>query len=248
MGNYQVTFLGLMNFHNLSASGVRVLLPNGIRFGRDIPDHFARLFLKTDCVQRQSDWWAPIPNEIMDAVGVSLYPIPVWCDLSITPLDEAGYFDPSRFVHVPPLANVEIDPAQADTIAQLPIRQGTLVSHQIAQSEVATLTVDYGEPIVITASPIDGSAAKRLVLDGGTEVVLSNMSNLFAGHPAEGGPSHYKIYSELDRLRRDENVEEPGDIHPDLPFLFPNGSRHPFVEWIHNNFGNIPRPGCGIST
>lgn len=246
---YQVTFLGLMNFHHLSSEGGLVLLPNGVRFGGRIPDHFARFFLMKDQVRvRESNWWDPIPNAVMDAAGVLIYPIQAWCDLEISGMEESREpFDMSQFRFIPPLSSLEIVAEEADTIAQLPISSGRLASYRLAESEVATLTVEqHSGPITITARPMDGSPRKHLVLENGAEILLSNMSDLFRGRPDPEGPSHYKIYSKLDRYRRSHGLNEP-DLNTGLTPLFPEGSRHPFVIWIREQFGDIPRPGCGVS-
>lgn len=280
----KITFLGLVNFHDVTEAGGLVLLPNGVRFGSRIPNHYPRLFLASSGVKAESSWWKPIDNEVMGREGVTEYPIQTWSHLAISgvsdepeePIREfessirtrASYetktksttrekenertagLNVSEFQFVPPLTGVEVVPVEADAIVDLPIFRGALKSYRLAESEVATLTLDHSGLITITATPIDGSPSMRLVLSDNTEIVLTNMSDLFAGHrpPQEGDPSHFSIYSRLDRNRRADRLKEPREIDAGLTPLFDAGSNHPVVAYIRRQFGDIPRPGCGITT
>jgi hypothetical protein len=134
-----------------------------------------------------------------------------------------------------------IDPATAETIAQVPIRNGVLDALEIPSPDphgaiVTRLTVyDHFGPILITATPKSGASPRTFAVKDNTEIVLANLSDdLVGGNTDESG--HYQIFRKL--VPGETALLDEPQIPASVPLL---RSTHPFFIPV---FGNFPSGKC----
>lgn len=270
---YQLTTIGLIAYVDLTPQGGWALLPNGLNPESGIAKHFARFHIeKNRIVADQTDWWpATLPNPLPDVMTCFEMLEPV--DLTFTgmqeqqpmrasevitsekqslrlqgdPNDLLGRWDLDASRYTPYIAslkdldrNFKVDMEAADVIARFRVHHATMYAHRLAKSAVTTMFVRTNDgPVTIKATTRSGEM-KRITVTDGTEIVLSNMS-LLGAHEDEQGPSHINLYRRLDPQSK-RLLPEP-KLHPALTPLY-GPSRHPFIWYIRQQFGDVPRPGC----
>lgn len=246
--SYQIVFLGLINFFELSSpKGRLVLIPDGRRREkRDIDEkdlitpHFASILVrKSDVDGRRTDWAAASEDTFMDE-PVLKFDITKRSDLEITGDHTTTKFDDSDFeARSIKLKDrgMEIDPDTRFTIAKIPLRHGNLVSRRLLDTAAAVLSVpDHKGFVKITARPRDKSGDQILTMKGGTEFVIVNMSDDLRG---SGTPntesSHFRLYAQLDAKREVKGlVKSPDKAEIDSLGLSDLLSAHPFVAALLN--------------
>jgi hypothetical protein len=243
----QITFLGLINFFDVTAQGGLILLPEGREFGDGIADHFARFYVPADgVIDEDTDWWPEFIDADMANIGVRSFPIEAASKITINALDPVNGEQvqaAQNITFIPSLNDVlQIEPQSAITIAQIPFGRGSLEAFLLIEAAVSVLRVDAHDAVIrITATHADGE--KKLAVRNNTEIVLANMSDLSAIAPEANTPSHYSIYSRLEGTHK--SIPDPvinaqlGDVT--------NASGHPLVQFIRDNFGHVPRGGCSGS-
>jgi len=167
--------------------------------------------------------------------------------LQADPRDILGRWDLDASRYTPYITSLndldrdfKVDVATADAIARFRVRHATMYAHRLAGSAVTTMFIRSNNgPVTITATTRKGETKKITVTDG-TEIVLSNMS-LLGAHQDEKGPSHINLYRRLDPKSK-HLLGEP-KIHPALTPLY-GPSRHPYIWYIRQQFGDTPRAGC----
>jgi hypothetical protein len=210
---YTVQFVGLVCFLR-EAGGRRVLLPDGRNPGVGIDPHHAAIVVSPGSVEAAAGWNG-------DAVAPGRFRLPP-CFLSIHAADTDGTFDPSSHDgRLPELRaidpNFEINPATAETIAQLRIRQGTLAAYRIPGGEalISQLDVPHDGSIEITATPRDGSTARTIRVAPGTEIAVVNVAGDDI-YTSEAEPhDHFRIYERLSV--RPVSLSAPSSFTTDAP-------------------------------
>jgi len=252
MNGFKIYFLGLFNFFARS-SGRLVLVPDGRTPDGNIAPHYASFYLETDKTDA-SGWWPmkPQSQELKD-IGVGEFPINEPCTITISGVgDNSGCWpirakcdvkQHEKYVFKLPKIDpaIRIVPEKADTIAQIPIRRGTLeIFLFIQQSMVTQLSMPkYEGSITITAETDRGQIVKTLVIKAGTDIVLSNTSDPFADHTGED--SHFKLYGLLDVHRKSDKLYEPP-----VPNIGNLEYTHPYLILL-GQFGQFPPPNCSNS-
>jgi hypothetical protein len=188
--------VGLVCFFR-EPGGRLALLPDGRNPGNGIDPHYGSIVVATDAVEERSDW-NPVAG-----VGLLSFPLSP-CEIVLEGADVPGALDTSNHRDLPQLRQIdsrfEIDPAQAQTVAKLRIRRGTLTAYAIpgGTAAISQLEVPHDGPIRITMIPDDGSPERSIVVKPGTEIAVTNMAlrGVYAqsGH---GKGSHFKIYEKL---------------------------------------------------
>lgn len=259
--SFKIDFLGLIYFYH-QKGGRLLLLPDGTAGADDIPPHYASLFLEKTKVTDDRTWH-PLPSDALDRYGVNEYSIRYRSMLTITGADTAidggclsfgagGGIDSSHDSKVPHLkdcaSDMHIDPQKAKTIAQMPIRQGTLEAFLFENAIVSRLTViNHSGPITITAT--DASGTKTIVVRDETEIVLSNTSDFAGSHgqrlrrPEEDDDDHhFQLYSQLADDGQPHALKEPTDS-PNLP-KFP--SSQAYIVFLREG-PQVPGANCSNS-
>lgn len=191
---YSIQFVGLACF--LRGSGERhVLFPDGRTPGDGIQPHFPSIVVDSGAVQSAVGW---DDQEAVTRGEFRLSP----CSLSIAGASDGGTLDTSHHDgRLPELRRIDpnfaIDRDRAETIATLDIRQGTLTAYQIpgGKAIISQLDVPHDGSIVINVVPRDGSAARAIVLQPGTEIAVANTALDYDDDAEENG--HFRIYERL---------------------------------------------------
>lgn len=215
---YTVQFVGLVCF--LRDRGGRIaLLPDGRTPDDNIDPHYGSIVVEPTTVQKTTGW------DNVEGVGPGTFPLD-GCDLTIQNADVPGTLDASEH-RLPQLRdidpNFEIDPARAQTVAKLQVRQGTLKARLIpgGSAIISELDVQHDGPIEITVQPDDGSPARTITVAPGTEIAVTNMArgNIYRQKersqrtPGHDG-HHFKIYEKLSTNR--VNLFDPAALPPAL--------------------------------
>jgi hypothetical protein len=251
---YVVDFLGVIYFHRFKKSGGTVLLPDGRHPFPKIAPHFASFFIEQRRV-KSADWWKAEPKEELEDIKVIEFPIPQPSQLAITSVEPVaekpgclsfggvdGLDIGGHAGNLPEITRIDnrlkIDADKANVIAKLPIHRGKLEARLFGKAAMTRLTVaEDVDLVVITARTNDGKETKVLALENGTEIVLSNTSDLLTKQYAEND-THFKLYGKLDIEQRYEKLKEPP-----LKKLKRLGSSHPYLLLLDES-GSTPDPGC----
>ena len=192
---YTVQFVGLVCFLR-EHGGRRVLLPDGRNPGDGIDPHYASVIVNVAAVEASTGWNGEVTKP-------GRFPLPP-CWLSIEGVDTSGTFDATNHQGVLPElraidSNFEIKPDEAQTIAQLQIKQGTLAAYRIPGGDalISQLDVPHDGTITVTVTPRDGSPQRTIRFAPGTEIALANMAgdDLYATDVEPQG--HFRIYERL---------------------------------------------------
>lgn len=222
---YNVQFVGLVCFLR-ERGGRHLLLPDGRNPGDGIEPHVASIAVGRDSIVAVSGWDHDATRK------VARFELPP-CNISIEGSDTPGTLDTREHDGcLPELRkidpNFEIDPARAETIATLHVRQGSLHAYTIpgGTAVMSELRVPHDGPIRITVTPRDGSPERYIDLKPGTEIAVTNMAPSYLEMPEHNG--HFRIYEKLSvrpvSLREPDalpaELEESSSEHP--MFLQPN--------------------------
>jgi hypothetical protein len=222
---YTVQFVGLVCF--LRERGGRLaLLPDGRDPENGIAPHFGSIIVAPEAVQNADGWNG------MNGSKPGNFPLD-GCEVVIESADAPGVLDTAGH-QLPQLRernpDFEIDPARAQTVARLHIRQGTLTSHRIPGGEalISQLDVLHDGPISIRVKPDDGSDERTIILAPGTEIAVTNMgrANMYlekrptAPVAANSPDNHFKIYEKLSATP--VSLQEPDTV----PSATESESRH----------------------
>lgn len=264
---YKVAFVGVIDFFRMETEEPLLLLPDGRNPGRRIDEHFAAVWVHQDQVEDAGGWWPLVEQDAQLAEqGVVELRIMEPCYISITG-QEAGRIDTRGFAARVPILkerepNIQIDPRKAETIAQIPLRNGTLTALKLhGTSMIGDLNVpDHEGPIRITATPSskkgrfqDGTAEKVLVLkdlpvedeDGLDRFFVANFSNEDV-NTTDPEADHFQIYRKLDSGGKVGRLKTPSDdeilaIEADSFF-----STHPFGLHLQG-FGAVGGGQCSVT-
>lgn len=215
---YTVQFVGLVCFYRESEAR-EALLPDGRNPIAGIDPHFASIVVRSDAIDEMSGW-----NGDADVAQGTFELVP--CSISLEGADTPGPLDTSAQDDALPQLrrldpNFEIDLNTAETIARLPIRQGTLAAYSVpgGTALISQLDVLHDGPITVTVTPLDGSEPKILRLKPGTEIAIANTARLYPNAAESGG--HFRIYEKLSK--NPVNLSAP----PEVIDLEPSMSQHP---------------------
>jgi hypothetical protein len=213
---YNLVFLGLINFFELSPKGRLVLIPDGRTRTKRVIDpkdkitpHFASILVEEANVDSSRTTW-PSKLQIYMGIPVLQFTISKRSDIAISG-QEAGSGTPtfddtdfeSRSIKLKD-RKLEIARADALTIAEVELRQGTLHSRRLKNTATAILRVpDHTGAVAITSTARDGSGAQTVTIKDGSEVIIVNMSDDLRGSgKADSESDHFRIYRLLDKKRR----------------------------------------------
>jgi hypothetical protein len=196
-----------------------VYLPDGRHPDNEVEPHYGSIVVAPIDIVSSEGWPA---QEEVDRGTFYFNP----STISIEGMESAGTVDDS--LHdglLPELRRLApgfvLDPAAAQTIARLEIRQGTLQAFQVPLGTAAMtqLEVPHDGSITISVTPDDGLPVRTIQLHPGTEIAVANMAR--GGYDAvveENG--HFQIYGKLSAQPID--LSEPPAV-ADLP---PTPSEH----------------------
>jgi hypothetical protein len=252
--------VGLINFFDLGRDGKLLLIPDGTNppGPGHIPQHFAGIFVLARQVLTHAEWPSADDDPDLQQAGVLHLPISEPCTISISGMSNGVVESTEHDRLVPVLKridpNFDIVPAQAETIAQIPIHQGKFEAFVFGRdSVVSQLTIampaydpvaQQGSVMTIQATAADGST-KAFILSDGAEIVIANISKLGTAAGAVEHPedSHFRIYSKLDVARRADGLIEP---RPNAS-LEQIASAHPYLSLLRDRAGEFPSPGCSVT-
>jgi|GEM_PF-3648610 len=258
---FTMDFIGLVNFYELPPQGRLILVPDGRtppadleKAGHHIDPHHASFLIQNEDVFDASRWWPSMEDQVLRGQRIRQFGILTPSTVIISGMTErqsrSAIFDDTNFENkIVRLRDINpairIVPSQAQTIAQIPIRQGVLSSRLIAKAIVAQLDVDYSGPVTITAFPDDGSPERALVLNPGTEIVLANISENFGAIDPDA--NHFRLYAQLDSDRNAAILDTGSPTDPvvdalAVPLL---QSRHRYILHL-GGLGNVPEAQCSI--
>lgn len=258
---YKIFFFGLINFFDLEPSNKLVLLPDGTNPGDGIPPHEAAFIVRKKDIAKSSDWWAGTDGEKLKNYHLMKFPIQKPSNILIS-----GMYEPPGpsgclpFVSTDKLKTQQTDllpklikinpkfcikPHLAATIAQLPLRRGTLGSFRFKlsvkhHSAVSTLKIKHHRERITITAMTEGGEVKTLELKHGSEFVLINISAPNTESTVKEG-THFRLYAQLDEKRDDYNLHKDPVLSADLP---PFLSKHPYVQYLLAGHGHIPGAGC----
>jgi hypothetical protein len=222
--SYKIQFLGLVCFFR-EPQGRLAMLPDGTKPDDGIEPHYAAIAVDPRSVIESSGW-----NTGSRQTGIfELIP----CTISIDGLDVAGRLDTTAHDGLlPRLGRLSpgfaIDPATAQTIATMPIRQGTLTAYRVPSGTavMSELEVPHDGDIRITIVPHQGSP-RNLRLRAGTEIAITNTADDY--RQVSVHENHFRIYEKLSSQR--PALRLPADASmslaesPSEHFLFAEGRR-----------------------
>jgi hypothetical protein len=199
---YTVQFVGLVCFFR-ERGGRRALLPDGRNPDGGIDPHYGSIVVAPGSIQKIEGW-----NGV-EGINAGTFPLEP-CEIVIQEADTPGLLDTSSHDGLLPQLrqidpNFEIDPARAQTIAKLRVRQGKLTVRSVpgGTALISQLDVPHDGPIDIVVRPDDGSSERKITLAPGTEIAVANMAhgNLYREARRRGRTngkgSHFKIYEKL---------------------------------------------------
>jgi len=248
---YRINFVGLVNFFDQGDKGLRLLLPDGTKpENPKIPPHFAEIFVLQSQKSHSKNWEPPVDDfqKDLNKIGVQRFVIDPSSTITISglepPANGKAAVKSDGFKNVPLLKvlepNIDIDPPEAKTVAQIPVAAGTLDSFVFgAGSVVAQLTLERKDELVITAQPGD----KILTLKKGAEIVIANTSRPGSPKPEKPEDSHFRLYGLLDKHGNSADLNEPhaSDQLEQIP------SAHPYLSFLRDASGEFPMPGCSVT-
>lgn len=209
---YRVQFVGLVCFV-AEEGGRKVFMPDGRNASAEgIESHYGSIIVDPRAVIGAENWPA-------GAAGKGTFSLDP-CTIALEGADVPGVLDATAHDGLlPQLKRIApafvLDPAAAQTIARLDIRQGTLAAYKVPAGDalISQLDVPHDGPIHVTVTPQDGSAARTITLSPGTEIAVTNMA---AGgydevHDENG---HFRIYEKLSA--RPVRLSEPTEV-ADVP-------------------------------
>jgi hypothetical protein len=245
-------FIGLINFFDRGKEGKLLLIPDGTAppGPGNIPPHNAGIFVLARQVFTHAEWEDESGEELQD-IGVLNFKIKQPCTISISGVSKGKVASADHDRLVPVLTKIDHDfqivPEKAATIAQIPIRQGTLKPFLFGKDSVVsqlTMNARRGGFVTIEAAFDDGSK-KKIVVNNGAEIVIANISDLgtAAGVAERPEDSHFRIYAQLDVDRRSAGLIEP-KANASLQQI---ASAHPYLSLLRDQAGEFPSPGCSIT-
>jgi hypothetical protein len=190
--SYKVQFLGLVCFYR-NGEGRLAMLPDGREPGAGIDPHYASIAVDPTAILDAPSWDAKSRES-------GMFQLPP-CVISIDGLETRGSLDTSAHDdHLPRLSrinpNFHIDPATAQTIATVPIRQGTLTAYLVpgGTAVMSQLDVPHDGDIRITVTPHDGSP-RYIHVRAGTEIAITNTAGDY--RRGDDHEDHFRIYERL---------------------------------------------------
>ncbi len=236
---YTVQFVGVVCF--LRQNGSRLaMLADGRQF---TPRHTARIVVEPSSVISEVGW-----NRTEAQIRRGQFILPQG-SVNLEGADKVGTLDSTlQESRLPRLQVLEptfrINPAQARTVATLPIRQGKLEAFRYPASPdtptvslISQLDVPHNGTITVTVTPTTG-AVRNIVLKAGTEIAVVNDSMALGR-----GQNHFHIYDQLNTATTRITV---GKIPP--PVLMRNlpvsQSRHRVFNELVDGNDSCPNTGC----
>lgn len=211
------------------------MLPDGENPPSGIDPHHASIAVDPDAIREASGW-----DEESRKAGMFRLPP---CTISIKGLEKGGRLDASGHEpHLPRLGqldrNFHIDPATAQTIATIPIRQGTLTAYRVptGTAVMSQLDVPHDDDISIIVTPREGPP-RHIFVRAGTEIAITNTAGDYRS--GDDHEDHFRIYERLSSSR-EVRLTVPRDFSKDLPespsehFLFTEGISISLTEACSN--------------
>lgn len=190
---FSVQFVGLACF--VKAAGERhVMFPDGRNPDGEIEPHFASIFVDPAMIDSANGW----DQASIDSGEFLLPP----CSVTIAGVDVTGSLDTGDHDgRLPQLCRINpefvLNRDSPDTIATLDVRNGKLTGYRIpgGTAVITQLDVEHESEIDVVVTPRDGSAARTLRLQAGSEIALANTARDYSDESEEGG--HFSIYEKL---------------------------------------------------
>lgn len=217
---YSVQFVGLVCFLR-DQEGKQALLPDGRNPDHGIDPHYGSIVVDPATVATATRW----DSEEMPIPGTFMLPP---CSIAISGAGDDGVLDTQNHDgRLPQLRSLDpnfaIDVEQAQTIARMQIRRGTLYAYQVpgGTAIISELFVPHDDAIRVTVTPRDGSPMKTIDLVSGTEIAITNTAR--AGYVDAYEPNdHFRIYEKLSV--NPVSLSEPSaEMFADVP---PSPSHH----------------------
>jgi hypothetical protein len=252
---FAIDLIGLVSVYDSGKGRRLLLLPDGRRpesTELNVPPHVASIVVLQSQLLSHPRWAFEVDARL-DGIGVRSFLIDPPATISISGVEGDGksQLDASAWDGVVPVLSdidrrIKIVPADAATIAQIPVARGKLEAFFFADDSVAgRLTADHNDVVTITATAADGNA-KTLTLLNGAEIVIANLSRSGSvrPRPTEKQDTHFRLYGQLDRNRRSAGLANEPRKDDRLQHL-PSG--HPYLAFIRANGGAFPSPGCSVT-
>lgn len=253
---YNIVFLGIINFFELSPNGRLVLIPDGrTRTKRAIDPkdritaHSASILVEEANVDSSRTTW-PSQKQTFMGTPVLKFMISKRSDIAISGQEAGGTptFDDSDFDgRSIKLKDRRLDIVRADalTIGEIELRQGTLHSRRLKNTATAVLRVPkHTGDVTVTSTARDGSGDRTITIKDGSELVIVNMSDSLSGSGlANSVADHFRIYALLDRKRRIMGLaKSPNKDEIDSLGVGHLISPHPFIAHLRQP----PPPGLEV--
>jgi hypothetical protein len=217
---YTVQFVGLVCFLRESG-GRRLLMPDGRNPGDGIDPHFGSIVVAPESIEAATGWNG-------DAIAPGTFRLPP-CWLSFEGADTPGPLDVSAHQGMLPELraidhNFEIDPNNADTIAQLQVKRGTLTAYKVPGGDaiISQLDVPHDGSVTINVTPRDGSPQRTLRVAAGTEIAVINTAGEDIYQTEAEPHGHFRIYERLSK----NAVTLDNPTPPTSPTAPPSPSQH----------------------
>lgn len=219
-----VQCLGLIYFHVCDGRDKLALLPNGTDAGSNIDVHRGSIFVHPEEVESE-DWWegsryehqlkvvGDDGNDIEVPVLEFRFPEPVEITLGGTGKSlDLGNLKASLHKMKDSDPDFKVDPADVNAIAKIPITQGELTVYGFDTAAAVQWKIDTSGSITVSAQGARETKAltlKESTGPRGTEIVLSNTSDMI-DPPAQHKPGdHFRLYAELNKSRKADKLEPP---------------------------------------
>jgi hypothetical protein len=251
---FSIDLIGLVNVYDAGRGRRLLLLPDGRRpesTELNVPPHIASIVVLESQLLDHVGWDFEVDARF-DGIGVRSFLIDPPATISISGMEGDGQsqLDASAWDGVVPVLSaidrqIEIVPADAATIAQIPVARGKLEAFFFADDSVTgRLTADHNDLVTITATA--NGNAKTLTLLDGAEIVIANLSRRGSALPRPAAPpdTHFRLYGQLDQNRRSIGLANEPQKDNRLQHL-PSG--HPYLAFIRANGGAFPSPGCSVT-
>lgn len=246
-----VYIAGLIYHYGCTTDTKRALVPDGTAFYQQ---HYASLFVEPYRVE-SSDWWDGQKIDRPEAKVVE-FRIPNRSEITF-PDDANDRVDCTNLdqglTKIIAKKRFQIDLTHPETIAEVPIRSGTLKAFAFTPAsegkEVAIVkwTIQNDSRLVTISASSLRENTKTLILKNpnsnpGLEIVFSNTADLIHKNDCSqrdpSKPSHFMLFDKLNKNRPDVLTPDHSKLHlDDLEF------NHPYLKYLQER-GRLGDPEC----
>jgi hypothetical protein len=229
-----IDFVGLVYFHDAGDNRRFVLLPDGTAPDNPrILPHVAAVDIASNDLIAAANWPQASPPAGSGGNPSLHFPITASAKLTISGTIGNGVDTTAHDGRLPSLGamGLQVSVSASKTIARLTISNGTLTAREMSTGDpnvrgaiVSQLTIPENGDVRIRAAEKNGTV-RQLIVRGGSEIVISNVSAGLDDLNAPPADGHYQIFRTLASPTRRNQLQPPVPSARKSPAFT---STHPF--------------------